>query len=392
MRARSAASAGRGCRCSVTSVATETARWSSCTACSERWPGNLRRARAGHLTRVCGTNHVEPAAGPAVVGRQLRPTRRFGPGTASNVRGCRSPPLRTPSGCACAWTTSPGRSAGCASPWPRSAPTSSPWRASRRSRSTWTRTSSSTAGTRSTCRRSTTQSTVSTAARCWSSRTGRSASTGRGRSGSAPRWSCGTCTTCRWPTRRESRGCARPSRRTRASRSPTPSSTTPWRSSPTGRRCWGSATSVHAPPCPSWRARRSCSRRSATSTRTRSASTCPPETSTRSWRRCSGSPRASEESTSRTSQPRTASRWSGGCVGPWTSPSSTTTSTERPSSCSRPWRTPCGSSTSGWPTCGWPSWAWVPQGRRSPRSCMPPGSATSWASTGRASCTPAAGG
>ena len=68
----------------------------------------------------------------------------------------------------------------------------------------------------------------------------------------------------------------RSSTRSRRTRSP---------SSPTGRRCSASATSAPRRPCPSWRARRCCSRSSPTSTRSRSAST--PRTPTRSSRRSS---------------------------------------------------------------------------------------------------------
>ena len=60
----------------------------------------------------------------------------------------------------------------------------------------------------------------------------------------------------------------------------TRSSTTPWPSSPTAPPCSASATSARRPRCPSWRARRCCSRSSPASTRSRSAST--PRTSTRS--------------------------------------------------------------------------------------------------------------
>ena len=104
-----------------------------------------------------------------------------------------------------------------------------------------------------------------------------------------------------------------------------------------GARAW--ATSDPRRRCRSWRARRSCSSASPTSTRGRSAST--PRTRTRSFASSSASPPSTAASTSRTSPPRAASRSRRACASCSTSRSSTTTSTARRRSSTPPCSTRC---------------------------------------------------
>ena len=124
-----------------------------------------------------------------------------------------------------------------------------------------------------------------------------------------------------------------------ARRSPSPSSATPSRSSPTAPPSWAWATSAPTRRCRSWRARPRCSSSSPTSTPGRSAWT--PRTPTRSSRSSRPSPPASAASTWRTSPRRAASRSRAACARSSTSPSSTTTSTAPRSWCWRRSPTRC---------------------------------------------------